>query len=42
MPAILNTLSILFINYIYRMNLTTQKYFYRSFQFATWLSNLHV
>jgi len=22
--------------------LTTEKYFFRSFQFATWLSNLHV
>jgi len=24
------------------VTLTTQKYFYRSFLFGTWLSNLHV
>jgi len=27
---------------IYRVALTTQKYFYTSFLFSTWLSNLHV
>jgi len=32
-----------FINiHKYRVTSTTQKYFYTSFSFGTWLSNLHV
>jgi len=41
MPAILSRLSILFINYVLH-DLDTQKYFYTSFSFGTWLSNLHL
>jgi len=43
MFAILTRLSIIFINYISR-NLDNTKilYFYISFSFGTWLSNLHV
>jgi len=41
MLTILNRLSIFFMNCISR-DLDNKKYFYKSFSFGTWLSNLHV